>query len=54
VLAEFGGCRKMKQRRIIDLLKKIASDQTQPDHVRREAVEALKNHERLSKEPEQK
>jgi hypothetical protein len=44
-----------RERGIIAFLRKIAEDPAQPERIRAEAREALRNHERLSgKEPEQK
>jgi uncharacterized protein (UPF0147 family) len=42
--------KKAKERGIVDLLRKIVADETQPAHVRREAQIALENHERLKGE----
>jgi hypothetical protein len=47
--------KKAKERGLVELLRKIVVDPTQPDRVRREAQIALDNHKRLSgEEPEQK
>jgi hypothetical protein len=37
-----------RERNIIDLLKKISLDENAPEQIRREAAEALRNHERLN------
>jgi hypothetical protein len=41
---------KAKERGIVDLLRKIIADPTQPARVRREAQIALDNHKRLKGE----